>query len=217
MNKQLSLWDDPVLEYPLSHFHTLKPETLIKVDGDVVIYWNAFTLEESNRFFKELLKEVSWQQDFIKFRGKFIPLPRFTAWYGEQNKLYKYSGIQMSSKPWTPTLLLIKNRIESISKTEFNSVLLNLYRHGKDSVAWHSDDESELGKNPVIGSVSLGETRRFVLKHRYKPDIEKVTIDLTHGSFLLMKGETQHFWQHQVPKTQRVVKERINLTFRVIQ
>ncbi|MGZ4044594.1 MAG: alpha-ketoglutarate-dependent dioxygenase AlkB family protein, partial [Bacteroidia bacterium] len=151
------------------------------------------------------------------FYGKMIDLPRLTAWYGENDKPYKYSGIPMNPHPWTSDLLRIKEKIEKEAGTEFSSVLLNLYRKGQDSVNWHSDDEKELGTNPVIGSVSFGETRVFQLKHKYDTKLKKIDIPLTHGSFLLMKGTTQHYWQHQIPKTTREIKPRINLTFRVIK
>ena len=117
---------------------------------------------------------------------------------------------------WNEELLLIKNRLEEVAKIKFTSVLLNYYRDGKDSMGWHSDDEKELGQNPVIGSVSFGESRVFQMRHKFRKDIKKVDIKLTDGSLLLMKGSTQHFWQHQIPKSKRELKLRINLTFRVI-
>ena len=122
----------------------------------------------------------------------------------------------MSPDAWIPTLLSIKSRIEEVTQAKFNSVLLNLYRCGKDGVSWHSDDEPELGKNPIIASVSFGEARRFQLRHKLDKSLDKVEITLTHGSLLIMKGSTQHFWQHQIPKTAKSLRERINLTFRII-
>ena len=147
--------------------------------------------------------------------GKEIDLPRLTAWYGDEGKNYSYSGIKVVPMKWTPTLLEIKSKIELVSGVIFNSVLLNYYRTGKDSVSWHSDDEPELGKNPPIGSVSFGAKRPFQLKHIENKNL-KGTVELTNGSFLLMKGPTQHFWQHQIPKTTKQIGERINLTFRII-
>jgi len=114
-------------------------------------------------------------------------------------------------------LLTIKQRIEKIIELNFNSVLVNLYRNGQDYVSWHSDDEKELGKNPTIASVSFGETRRFLLRHKSNKNLATVEIALTHGSLLIMKGSIQHFWKHQVPKTAKVKSERINLTFRVVE
>ncbi|MGL5872261.1 MAG: alpha-ketoglutarate-dependent dioxygenase AlkB family protein [Xenococcaceae cyanobacterium] len=186
-------------------------------DGEVIIYRNFFEELESDRLFQELLNNINWRQDKITFFGKEVNLPRLTAWYGDENKSYKYSGITMNPDTWTPTLLAIEERVEKIVEIKFNSVLLNLYRNGKDYVSWHSDDEPELGKNPIIASVSFGATRRFQLRHRSNKDLDTVEIALTHGSLLLMKGSTQHFWKHQVPKTSKVLTERINLTFRVIK
>jgi alkylated DNA repair dioxygenase AlkB len=122
----------------------------------------------------------------------------------------------MNPESWIPPLLLIKERIEKVIELNFNSVLVNLYRNGKDYVSWHSDDEPELGNNPTIASVSLGETRRFQLRHKSNKNLDTVEIALNHGSLLIMKGSTQHFWKHQVPKTSKLLKARINLTFRVI-
>jgi alkylated DNA repair dioxygenase AlkB len=192
----------------------VKEKKIISLNGEAIFYSQFFTIEESDQFFKELENDVNWKQDYIKLYGKPIPLPRLTAWYGDEGKSYIYSGIEQHPDPWTSTLEMIKNRIESVANVKFNSVLLNLYRDGKDSVSWHSDDEPELGENPIIGSVSLGGTRRFCLKH--KESNQKIEIELAHGSFLLMRGELQHYWLHQVPKTQKAVTPRINLTFRII-
>jgi alkylated DNA repair dioxygenase AlkB len=147
--------------------------------------------------------------------GKRINFPRLTAWYGDNDKPYSFSGITLNPLVWTKTLLEIKNRIEPKAGVCFNSVLLNLYRDGNDSISWHTDAEPELGKNPVIASVNFGETRNFQLRHIETK--EKIEIELVHGSLLIMQGELQHFWQHQVPKTSKKIKDRINLTFRVIK
>lgn len=195
---------------------SLTPTKIEIVDGDLVFYPNFFNSEKSDRFFFELEKTIKWRQDSITLYGKTVPIPRENAWYGDSDKPYTYSGIYLEPEPWTPALLEIKAAVEKKAKVEFNSVLINKYRDGKDSVAWHSDDEPELGKNPVIASVSFGETRRFVLRHKYRKDLGKKTLDLTDGSLLIMKGKTQHFWQHQISKTSRNVGIRINLTFRVI-
>ena len=192
-------------------------ESLDMPDADVVIYRYLFEQKESDEIFLELYNDIDWKQESIAIFGKTVPVPRLTAWYGDSGKSYTYSKITMNPEPWTPTLLRIKSRIESLAELNFNSVLLNLYRSGNDSVAWHSDDEPELGNNPAIGSVSFGGTRRFIFRHKHKKELTKIETDLTHGSFLIMKGTTQHFWQHQVPKTKKSVKPRINLTFRVIR
>lgn len=186
-------------------------------DGEVVIYHNFFNKLESDQFFQELLSEIKWRQDKIKLYGKEINLPRLTAWYGDYGKSYTYSGIPMHPDAWIPTLRSIKIRIEDVVEVNFNSVLLNFYRSEKDSVSWHSDDEPELGKNPIIASVSFGEARRFQFRHKLNKNLEKTSITLTHGSLLIMKGSTQHFWQHQIPKASKSLSERINLTFRIIK
>jgi alkylated DNA repair dioxygenase AlkB len=191
------------------------PTKLALLDGDVDYYPAFFSKAESDALFQDLLATTNWKQEKIKLYGKLIDLPRLTAWYGDQGKSYTYSGIKVVAEPWTDTLLRIKREIEAVSGVSFNSVLLNLYRGEQDSVAWHSDDEPELGVNPVIGSVSFGATRRFQLKHKREKALKR-EIDLLHGSYLLMKGPTQHCWLHQVPKTKKPAKQRVNLTFRVI-
>ena len=193
-----------------------KINEIITIDGYVSLYENLFDPEESQHLLLELLNQITWQQENIKRFGRSIPLPRLTAWYGDASKSYTYSGITMNPLIWTPPLLRIKNKIEKITKHHFNSVLLNQYRHGKDSVAWHSDDEPELGKEPIIASVSFGATRQFMLKHKFKAEKEPITLNLNSGSLLLMKGKTQECWLHQVPKTGNEVAPRINLTFRTI-
>jgi alkylated DNA repair dioxygenase AlkB len=185
-------------------------------DGELIIYQNFFEESESEQLFNELISNINWRQDKIKMFGKEFDQPRLTAWHGDEGKSYKYSGIIMHSESWIPALLLIKERIEKVIELNFNSVLVNLYRNGKDYVSWHSDDEPELGKNPTIASVSLGETRRFQLRHKSNKNLAPVEIASNHGSLLIMKGSTQHFWKHQVPKTSKLLKARINLTFRVI-
>ncbi len=184
-------------------------------DAKVTFYQSFFNSKESDEVFTILLSEINWRQDKMKLYGKEIDLPRKTAWYGDRNKSYTFSGIHLNPEPWTPTLLKVKQRIEEIAEVQFNSVLLNLYRHGSDGISWHTDAEPELGENPVIGSVSFGGARRFMFRHRQDHEL-KAEVELTHGSFLLMAGETQHFWQHQIPKTSRQVEPRINLTFRDI-
>jgi len=185
-------------------------------DAEVWFYPGAFDHTEANDIFATLQQEIAWRQDSATVFGRHHLLPRLTAWYGDPGKFYAYSGICMDPLRWTPTLLHIKAAVERIALVEFNSVLLNFYRHGQDSMGWHSDDEPELGPNPVIGSVSFGGCRRFLLKHKTYKALPKVELLLANGSFLLMQGPTQHFWQHHVPKTKRSVDPRINLTFRVI-
>jgi alkylated DNA repair dioxygenase AlkB len=191
-------------------------ERLEMAEADVIFYRTFFTEAQANTFYEELYRNASWTQEQIKLYGKLIDLPRRTAWYGDEGRSYTYSGITVTPIPWMPVLLEIKQEIEVVSGIIFNSVLLNLYRGERDSVAWHSDDEPELGCDPVIVSVSLGATRRFQFKHKHdKAPPQK--LDLPHGSYLLMKGSTQHSWLHQVPKETKPRGARINLTFRVIK
>ena len=185
-------------------------------DADMALFENIFTNQESKKLYRNLIDNIQWRQDKIKIFGKLIDQPRLTAFYGDKNKEYAYSGIVMKPIEWNDDLLFIKNRVEEVAKIKFSSVLLNYYRDGKDSMGWHSDDEKELGLNPVIGSVSFGQSRVFQMRHKFRKDINKVDIALTNGSFLLMKGTTQHFWQHQIPKTKRELASRINLNFRDI-
>lgn len=200
-----------------SPFESNEAQTFALSDGDLIFFPAAFTKVEADRFLKSLKKETLWQQDNIKMYGKEIPLPRLTAWYGDSGRNYTYSGIAMNPHPWNSTLREVKQRVEQLSQVSFNSVLLNLYRTGSDGVNWHSDDEPELAPGHTIASVSFGDTRRFVMKHKTKTEVDKFELKLTHGSVLLMRGETQQHWLHQVPKTRKNVNSRINLTFRVIR
>lgn len=185
-------------------------------DANLHLYENFFDKAESAALFADLQSQTAWEQRYIKIYGKQYAEPRLTAWYGDAGKRYSYSGITLQPLPWTPLLLELKRRVDAAAQTVFNSVLLNLYRDGRDSNGWHQDNEPELGHNPVIASVSLGATRRFQMRHRFNQQIPRLALDLTPGSLLMMTGPTQHFWQHQIPKTAKVVGPRINLTFRVI-
>lgn len=187
--------------------------TVIK-NGEYIFLPNYFTKVESDLFFNKLKNNVEWKQESMNMYGKQLNFPRLTAWYGDNDKPYSFSGIKLSPQPWNEELLEIKNKIEPKASVTFNSVLLNRYRNGNDSISWHTDAEKELGKNPIIASVNFGATRKFQLRHIHTK--EKLEIELAHGSLLIMQGELQHFWQHQVPKTSQNVTERINLTFRVI-
>lgn len=187
-------------------------------DADIEIFENHFEKNKALVLLKNLKASIPWDQNKIKFYGKESLVPRLESWHGDSGMSYTYSGITMHAKPWTDELLEIKQSIEPFAKTSFNSVLINFYRDGKDRVAWHSDDEKELGKNPVIGSVSLGAKRKFKLRHkRYKENLLKHEIFLGNGSFLLMAGPTQHNWMHEIPRTAKPIGPRINLTFRVIK
>lgn len=187
-----------------------------QLPADLLDYHAAFfTAEESTKFLGKLIANTVWKQESIHMYGKLLQTPRLTAWYGDERSIYSFSGNRFHPHPWTKDLLVIKSRVEYAAGIEFNSVLLNYYRNGNDSVAWHSDDEPELGNNPTIASVSFGQVRRFDL--RYKQDhSRKYAIELDNGSLLLMKGNLQHEWQHRIAKSTQPMKERINLTFRVI-
>ncbi|MCU0525758.1 MAG: alpha-ketoglutarate-dependent dioxygenase AlkB [Elainella sp. Prado103] len=184
-------------------------------DAEIILYPNFCDAQQSDRWLAVFTQTIAWRQDWIRIYGRSLLQPRLTAWYGDPEKSYTYSGLTMLPQSWTPALLNLKTQVEAAADQKFNSVLLNLYRDGNDSMGWHSDDEPELGKNPVIASLSLGGTRRFMLRHRSRKDL-KYELALTSGSLLIMAGTTQHYWQHQVPKTKRAVSPRINLTFRCI-
>lgn len=189
-------------------------EQLIREQGDVRLYRHWWSVEQTGDYFDRLYRELAWQQTYITMHGKRLPVPRLDVWYGDAGRDYRYSGASFRALPWTETLVEIKTELEQRLGLGFNSALANLYRNGQDSVAWHSDDEPELGRNPVIASLSLGAERRFALRHKSRRDLEPVRLDLPNGSLLLMAGETQHRWQHQLSKTARAVGPRINLTFR---
>lgn len=159
---------------------------------------------------------IAWKQDSMKLYGKSIPLPRLTAWYGDRGAAYTYSGIKSDPNQWNDGLLHIKRRIEDAIGSTFNCVLLNWYRDGKDSLSWHADDEKELGDNPTIASANFGAARDFQIRRNDNHDV-KMTIPLTHGSILVMKGELQKHWKHSVPKRANVNGSRFNLTFRNIR
>ncbi len=185
-------------------------------DGKITFYEGFFNLEESKDFLSAFIKTIEWSQDEVVVYGKKHKIPRLNAWYGDKGKVMKYSGLVLEPKSWTKELLKIKQKVEQSTGFEFNSCLLNYYRNGKDGMGWHQDNEKELGINPTIASLTFGQSRPFQLKHISKPELKKVDITLSNGSLLIMEGETQHHWKHQIPKTTRSIAERINLTFRKI-
>ena len=184
-------------------------------DADVTLYPTLFSASEADQLFSVLRQDILWRQEAIRVYGRVHQQPRLTAWYGEPNTVYSYSGITLNANPWIPALLAIKARIEGVAQATFNSVLLNLYRDGADSMSWHADDEAELGRNPVIGSVSLGQSRVLQLKHK-TDKANRLNIPLSNGSFLLMQGPTQHHWLHCIAKSRQPLGERINLTYRCV-
>ena len=160
-------------------------------------------------------QNIQWQHDEIQMYGKTMLLPRISAWYGDSDRPYTYSGIRLQPKPWNSMLTWIRTELANISGHDFNSVLLNWYRSGEDHISWHTDAEPELGKNPVIASVNFGASRRFLLRRADNPQC-KIEMPLHHGSLLVMSGALQHHWQHSVPKQAKVKDSRINMTFRQI-
>ncbi|MGB3774857.1 MAG: alpha-ketoglutarate-dependent dioxygenase AlkB [Leeuwenhoekiella sp.] len=184
--------------------------------AEVYYYPNFITGDLQEFYFKTLRENAKWQQDDIKVFGKVYPQPRLTALYANNGKTYTYSSITMQPEPFTEALMEIKNSVEIKTGYSFSTCLLNLYRNGNDSNGWHADNEKELGKNPIIASVSLGAARYFKFRSKNdKKDTRKLLLE--PGSLLLMQGTTQHHWQHQLPKTAKAVGERINLTFRTIK
>jgi alkylated DNA repair dioxygenase AlkB len=189
--------------------------TLAVQDGTLLFNEAFLSQEEANLLFKHFEATLPFHQGTITVFGKTHAIPRLEAFFATENKTYSYAGKTLQTHPFTTELLTLKSNIEAISQEKFNCVLVNLYRNGQDSNGWHADNEPELGKNPVIASLSLGATRRFDLRHNLTN--EKLSFDLTNGSLLLMKGEMQHFWKHQIAKTKKVDTARINLTFRWVE
>jgi len=175
-----------------------------------------FDVGESHRILQVLLDTTPWKQESQQMYGRIVKTPRLTAWYGDESSYYRFSGSKFTPFPWTDELLHIKSKIEPAAGVTFNSVLLNYYRDGNDSVAWHSDDEPELGINPLIASVNFGQERRFDIRKKTDHS-QKYSVMLQNGSLLIMKGDLQHQWDHQIPKSLKITRPRINLTFRVIQ
>ena len=185
-------------------------------DGQIYYYPTFLSKKEADLLYAVFLETTPWQKDNISVYGKTYEQPRLTSLYGVNEKPYSYSNISMYPNPMTPILKDLLSKIENKTEHSFNAVLLNLYRDGKDSNGWHADNEKELGENPIIASISLGQERYFHLKHREIKE-ERFKIKLAHGSLLLMAGALQHHWLHQIPKTTRPLKQRINLTFRNIK
>jgi alkylated DNA repair dioxygenase AlkB len=189
-------------------------EVITLVRNQYVLVNDFIERSAGERVFSTLSEKVEWTRQSIKMFGKSVTSPRLTAWYGDQNAIYRYSGTRNVPLPWFDELCEIREKAENFTRQVFNSVLLNLYRDGNDSMGRHSDNESELGPEPVIASVSLGATRRFILHPENGRIRSSIKIDLSHGSLLVMSGHSQSAWKHSVPRTSRKVAPRINLTFR---
>lgn len=204
MKYQSTLFDEPKEVINITH-------------GSLDYYAKWLSSDEADALFAVLKEQVKWQQSMISLYGKTVKIPRLNAWYGDGNCPYEYSGHKFQPSPWLPCLKAIQQRVEKLIAFSANSVLVNCYRDGKDSVAWHSDDEPELGRNPTVVSLSLGGEREFQLRHRYDKSLGIKKITLSHGSLLVMGGELQHYWHHQIPKTTKNCAERINLTYRFVK
>ena len=174
-------------------------------DAELILIDDFFRKEESDYYYQTLLANTNWREYQMPMYDKVVTAPRMVSWFEDG-----------TAQELTPDLDAIRSKVELETKVKFNAVLLNLYRNGRDGVSWHSDRTDKSGNNPVIASVSFGETRMFRLRHKFMKDIPLVEIPLYHGSFLLMAGTTNSFWQHEVPKTSKNILPRINLTFRQV-
>ncbi|MDH3218224.1 MAG: alpha-ketoglutarate-dependent dioxygenase AlkB [Gammaproteobacteria bacterium] len=183
-------------------------------DADLLLWQQADLGLAYDRLLQQLIEETDWRQERITVYGKPYLQPRLSSWYGDF--AYSYSGIRLEPSPWTPTLQQIRKRVEALTRLRFNSVLLNYYRDEHDGMGMHSDDEPELGPRPAIASISLGEERDFILRHRQRKHPGTVKLPLPSGSLLLMQGDTQRYWRHGINKLRRRCGPRVNLTFRRI-
>ena len=186
----------------------------VPFDGELYLIKQFYSLLESDLLFTALETGLAWQEETLFIFGKRVKVPRLMCWYGDQDAIYQYSGVKHQPKPWPAVLQSVRETVEQQCQWSFNSVLANLYRNGQDSMGCHADDEKELGHNPLIASLSLGDERLFKLHH--KKTKETVNITLGHGDLLIMAGTLQHHWMHSIPKTKKVKTPRINLTFRKI-
>ena len=192
-------------------------EGLLDIEDGVFEYWPGFLdPEEASSYFAALQSRIDWHTPRVFVYGRWIDSPRQSAWYGDRGAVYRYSGTINEPIPWLPELKALRERLNDFCKNQFNSMLANHYRSGNDSMGWHSDDEKELGPDPVIASISLGGARRFLLRHRRRQDLPTHEIMLENGSLLVMRASSQGAWRHSIPKTRRAVAPRINLTYRHI-
>lgn len=187
---------------------------LLPYDGTVVYYGKVMSHAHAQHYLERLLEDIEWKNDEAIIFGKLIITKRKIGWYGDSNYQYTYSNTTKQALPWTKELLELKKLAEEISGTTFNSCLLNLYHDGNEGMAYHSDDEKSLGKNTTIASLSFGAERKFSFKHKQTKDT--VSVQLEHGSLLVMKDETQSHWLHRLPPSKKITRPRVNLTFRTI-
>jgi alkylated DNA repair dioxygenase AlkB len=185
-------------------------------NAELLEYPQIIDLAKADQMLKRLIADIPWRQEHLRIAGKLRAIPRLQCWMGDSVSEYGYSGVRLTPCPWHETVRTIHDRVADLSATTFNSVLINFYRDGQDSVAWHADDEAELGDTPVIASVSLGAERIFELKQKYQTPAKKYKLSLRHGSLLIMGGTMQQHWLHQLPKEKGLLEARINLTFRNI-
>lgn len=185
-------------------------------DADVSILYEIEMPLSYDQMLRKLISDTKWRQEDVKIYGKVYQQPRLVALYADKGKRYDYSGLTLHPLPWTDLLREIKRRIEDCTDARFNAVFLNLYRDHNDSMGFHSDDEKELGKNPLIASLTFGATRVFKLKHKFRKDLPIAKIPLEAGSVLLMRGATQHNWKHGIDKQKTPCGPRVNLTFRTL-
>ena len=190
-------------------------DNLLPFQGEVYYYGRIFSKAKSQELFELLHERVSWKPDEVIMFGKRIETSRKSAWYGDRSFEYTYSGITKRAELWFPELANLRRQVEVLTGKRFNSCLLNLYHNGGEGMGWHADNEPELGKNPVIASLSLGAERKFVFRHRTED--KKVDLVLENGSLLLMQAETQDYWLHSLPKSRQISEPRISLTFREIK
>lgn len=192
----------------------MNQQNLAPADGELYWYKGFYPVTVADRLLARLSDELAWQKEDILMFGRRIRVPRLMCWYGDPGACYTYSGVRHEPLPWTETLKSVRRQLEQRCGHDFNSVLANCYRDGCDSMGWHADNEKELGRNPVIASLSLGDTRLFCLSHNKTR--QKLELVLAHGDLLIMAGALQHYWRHALPKTKQRKTQRINLTFRKI-
>jgi alkylated DNA repair dioxygenase AlkB len=178
-------------------------------DAELTLWAHFFPRMQADQYYRSIMLDTPWKQEEITVYDKTHLTPRMTVWYGKQRN-------GSTIRDFTPVLRDIKQKVEEETKINFTSVLVNLYRDGKDGVGWHRDHDRELGPKPIVASVTFGETRPFEIRHKFRKGLEKIRIPLDHGSLLLMGGPMQHYWEHQIPKTSKQIGPRINLTFRIV-